>query len=175
MGEKFPVTVAPLKEVHSSFQHIQTWVIGHELKTTYVQTPHVYVVDSTDILPGSPNQGLVPHYIGESKENRWLVGWVCLDVLSEKYPEDEFIQRCLDPKLRFEDSHKLFEWGETTGFPARTKKETFSLRQEIAVFWGLERGGEAILVRILTPAKIKYYRKRVGFLRWYDEGYIVPP
>ncbi len=160
MGEKIPVTIAPLKIVSSFIR--QTGVIGGlglASGTTYVQTPHLYVVDSTDIL-SSPE----PSYIGESKKTMWLTGWVCLDVLSEKYPEDQFIQRCLDPKLRFEEGSKaIFELeGEKT-----------ILRQKIAEFMPVRVGHEAIHVRIVTPAKIKYrwkgWRARPRF-----EPYIAP-
>ena len=161
--------MAPLKEVYSSFRGISTWQIGFESQTVYKLTPQRYEVDNTDIYN--------PHYIGESKKTRWLAGNVYLDVLAKKYPEDEFLRRCLDPKLRFEDSEKVFEFGETKGIltPKTEMQRARFLKQKIAIFYMGEDGREQILVRILTPAKIKTRLKRVGFLKLKDEHYIVPP
>lgn len=167
ISEVFTVTVTPLKEVYSSFKFVHTWVVGTESKAIYQMTPHRYEVDSTDII--------WPKYVGEDKKTRWLTGYVCLDVLAKKYPENKFIQRCLDPKLRFEDSDKIAEFGSTTGIlPPKTEMQRMIQRQTIAKFLNYEKDREVILVRILTPAKIKTRVKRVGFLKFEDEHYLAP-
>jgi len=172
MSERFPVTVAPLKIASFSCRDIkERGRIGFEMRSTYVQTPHLCVMDNTEIL--STPRSEEPGYLGESKKTRWLKGWVYLDVLAEKYSEDEFLKRCLDPKLRFEeDSKQLFEKEIHKGgalIPRMEKSKTF-LRQEIAVFTRVE-GSEATLVRIVTPARIKYLWK--GFFK-HAEPYIAP-
>ena len=80
----------------------------------YEQTPHQYVVDSADILPSADSRE-EPKYIGESRKTRWLIGWVLLNVLAKKYPEDEFIKRCLDPNQRREEGTYVIE-EEAKGF-----------------------------------------------------------
>ena len=168
ISERFTVTVAPLKEAYSSFKFVHTWVVGTESKEVYQMTPHRYEIDNTDVL--------WPKYVGEDKKTRWLTEYVCLDTLAKKYPEDAFIKRCLDEKLRYEDSEKAEDFGSETGLlPPKTEMQRFLKRQEIVKFiTNPIDGRKSILTRILTPAKINTKVKRVGFLKFEDEHYIVP-
>lgn len=159
MSEKFPITVVPLKEVYAAYREVPFRGGGLETVHKYEQTPHQYVIDNTDILP-STDRREAPKYIGESTKTRWLIGWVLLNVLAKEYPEDEFIKRCLDPNQRYEDGRYVVETEEAKGLiiPRMEKKETIA-RQEIVCFGDYTPGHEQILVRIVTPAKIKYRLK----------------
>lgn len=154
MGEKFPITVVPLKAVYTAYRELP-FSRGLQMEHKYEQTPHQYVIDNTDILP-STNSREAPKYIGESRKDMWLIGWVLLNVLAKKYPEDEFIKRCLDPNRRHEEGASVIETEEDRGFiiPRMEKKQILG-RQEIVCFGDYTPGREQILVRIVTPAKIK--------------------
>jgi len=67
--EKFPVKVVPIKLVSVSEEDITAFRvmnIGWQIRSTYVETPHQYVVDSSDVL--------IPSYLGDSKKTRWVTG-----------------------------------------------------------------------------------------------------
>jgi len=167
LSEKFPVIVAPLKLVRLS---VDSTAARIEFQKTYMQTPHLYMLENTDIL--SWPRSAEPKYLGISKESRWLTGWVYLDVLAKKYPKDKFLERCLDPKLRFEDkTYKVSEEKFLVGsilHPKIEKEETF-FRQEIAMITKVE-GRDAIFVRVVTPAKIKYS----WWGGWHRGAYVAP-
>jgi len=123
MAEKFPVKVVPIKLVSVSEEDITAFRvmnIGWQIRSTYVETPHQYVVDSADVL--------IPSFMGDSKKTRWVTGWVHLKVLSNKYPEDEFLQQCVSRELRADHS--------------------------LASFMEVE-GEDAVNVRVVTPVKIR--------------------
>jgi len=95
MVEKFPVEVVPLKLVSASSQDITAFNIlkvGWEMRSTYVETPHRYMVDSTEVLN--------PSYMGASKQTRWVTGWVHLKALIDKYTQDPFLQQYLQLGVR---------------------------------------------------------------------------
>lgn len=168
MSETFPVTVAPLKNVGMYDRDIREFGrIGWEVQFRYVQTPHLYVVDSTDIIM---EPWAIPSYIGEPK-NRWLTGYVYLDILAKKYPEDEFLKRCQDPKRIFEEgeTHRV-ETEYHKGLFSKEKKEYLS-PQTIA---DLHHMGdrEAVKVRIVAPEKIKIKYRRKGLFDRHPTPYI---
>jgi hypothetical protein len=127
MVEKFPVEVVPLKFVSVSSQDITAFGFlktGWTMQSTYAETPHRYMVDSIDVL--------LPKYMGESKQTRWVTGWVHSKTLINKYPEDPFIQQC----------SQLDAGGDP--------------REKIACLIEIE-GEKAIIVRVVTPVKIKIH------------------
>lgn len=136
----------------------QTRGRGLESRSEYLQTPHLYVVDSTDILL-EPDWAK-PSYIGESKKQKWLTGWVYFDILAEKYCEDPFIQQCLDPKLRRErlDKFEVKMDGDAM--------KRWEMTQTIVNFMMINRR-KAVHVRIITPIIVKYRRKG-----WHFEPYV---
>ena len=131
---------------------------GLESRSKYLQLPHLYVVDSTDILL-EPDWAK-PSYMGESKTQKWLTGWVYFDVLAEKYSEDSFIQQCLDPKSRRE---RFGRFKVTADGDAIKRWER---PQAIVEFMPIT-GRKAIHVRIITPIIVKYRRKG-----WHFEPYV---
>ena len=168
MSESFPVTVAPLKNMGMSERDIRgVSGVGWQIQFHYVQTPYLYGVDSSDIIM---EPWAIPSYIGESK-NRWLTGYVYLDVLAKKYPEDEFIKRCQDPKRIFEEeeTHRN-ETEYYKGLFSKEKKERVS-RQMIADLF--TRGDcVTVKVRIVAPEKIKIKYHHKGLFDRHPTPYI---
>jgi hypothetical protein len=128
-----------------------------ESGSQYVLLPNLYIVDSTDILL-EPDYAK-PKYIGpNSKELRWLVGWVYFDVLAERYSSDSLIRQCIDPKLPREDlgiRELKFDGDAKYRAPIDLVDRTMINRR-----W-------AVHVRILTPIVVKYRRKG-----WHFEPYV---
>lgn len=154
-SEKFPVTIAPLRLVGSSIQ--SRGATGLEWGSQYLLLPNLYIVDSTDIL--LEPDWVKPKYIGpESKELRWLTGWVYFDVLAEKYSQDPLIQQCIDPKLQREQlgTYEFKADGITKWKPPISIVERTMVNKRSAVH-----------VRILTPIVVKYRRKG-----WHFEPYV---
>lgn len=168
MSETFPVTVALLKRVGISERDVRgVGGVGCEVQFSYVQTPNLFVVDSTDIIM---EPWAIPSYKGESK-NRWLTGYVYLDVLAKKYPEDEFLKRCQDPKRIFEEgeTHR-YETDYYKGLFSKEKKEYVS-QQTIADL--LTMGDrKAVNVRIVAREKIKIKYRRKGLFDRHPTPYI---
>jgi hypothetical protein len=149
MSESFLVTVVPLKYVGTIVQSAPFGYVGWQSQSRYVQTPHLYEVNSLDIIT---EPWLAPRYIGDSRD-RWLTGYVYLDVLAERYPQDEFLKRCQDPKLMYEE-------GETVSYRDEKAGKEIASRQTIASL--SERGGRtSVYVRMVRPPdiRIKYRRK----------------
>jgi hypothetical protein len=127
MVKKFPVEVVPLKFVDVSVQDMTAFGLlktGWTMQSTYAETTHRYMVDSTDVL--------LPKYMGESKQTRWVTGWVHSKTLINKYPEDPFIQQCSQLDAGGDQRHKI---------ACLTEVED----------------EKAIMVRVATPVKIKIH------------------